>query len=163
MNIFKKSKGFSLIEIVVVIAIMGVLTVVIYSSFDASKAQSRDQKRVSDVSAIQLALEQYFYAHGTYPLQLNVLVPTYISSIPTDPTTSLDYGVNYFPITKMQNTDKCISYQLWTKFERSNGYVSSKKGFNSTALSAGSFECGSGHTKINALAPENSLVYDVTP
>ncbi len=165
MDVSKKSKGFSIIEMVVVIAIVGFLSTIIYSSFDSSKAQSRDQKRVSDVSAIQLALEQYFSAHGVYPLQLSDLVPTYISEMSKDPTTKADYSGNYFPMAKIlaPNSNSCVSYQLWTKFEKSNPYIDQKKGFNSISLPTGWFECGSGHSKINASASGNSLIYDVMP
>ena len=160
MKYTRKSVGFTLIEIVVVIAIMGVLTLIVYSSFDASKAQSRDQKRISDISAIQLALEQYFNKNGVYPVSLDILKPTYISDIPTDLIN------NYFPLTKSSDHDvkKCISYQLWTTFERSNQYLDSKKGFDSVdSLPNNYFECGSGHHQMNASLNENKLVYDVMP
>lgn len=165
-------KAFTLIEIVVVIGIMAVLSTIIYSSFSTSRAKSRDQKRVSDISTIQIALEQYFQKNGVYPIKLedkntpsNGLVPVYISSIPTDPTNN--YDNQYYPMTKSTGTNNCISYQLWTRFELSNEYLSSKKGFDSTAnpLPAGLWECGSGHdsAKINASDPSNNLVYDVMP
>jgi len=161
-----KNVGYTLVEMVVVIGIMGVLTAIIYSSFDASKVQSRDQKRVSDISAIQIALEQYFQKNGIYPETLNGLVSAkFMSSIPTDPITSLDYSGNYFPLTKKENSTNCISYQLWTRFEKNNGYLDTKKGFNSEAdsLPNGMYECGSGHSTINASTPANALVYDVMP
>jgi len=166
-TITKLINGFTLIEIVVVISIMAVLSVIIYSSFDASKAVSRDQERVSDISTIQLALEQYFNKYGVYPLTLRGLVPTYLLEIMKDPSNGIYYSDNYFPITKTQNTSNCISYQLWTKFERNNNYVLSKKGFNSGALPSNMYECvgdvigESGHNTVNAST--DPLVYDVMP
>ena len=136
--------------------------------------ESRDQKRISDISVIQIALEQFFQKKGVYPLQLTDLSPTYISEIPTDLTN--DYKKQYFPITKTPITpsgtsgsDYCISYQLWTRFERSNQYIDSKKGFDSTSLPSGLYECGTvgnhNNAKINAASkiPDNTLVYDVMP
>ena len=175
--------GFTLVEIVVVIGIMGLLSAIVYSSFDASRAQSRDQKRVSDISTIQLALEQYFQKYGLYPVDLSYLVSgnpdvstteriKYLSEIPTPPLSSdTIYQNNYFPITKMQGTNKCISYQLWTRFEKNNSYLDSKRGFDSDPISDSSnlYECieiGINHdsAKINALkTPDNDLVYDVMP
>ena len=180
MNVSRKSKGFTLVEIVVVIAIMGILTAIIYSSFDKSKANSRDQKRVSDISAIQLALELYFNKNGVYPMQLVSLVPTYLSAIPTPPNTSdSPYQNNYFPMAKVpgpDNSHSCVSYQLWTKFEISNAYLDSKKSFDSTLVadskgsksSGGFYECvspGNNHygAQINAGSAANNLVYDVMP
>lgn len=160
--------GFTLIEIVIVIGIMAVLTAIIYSSFDASKAQSRDQKRVSDISSIQIALEQYFQKNGVYPVQLPSLVPTYISEIPKDPSTNTNYNGNYFPMsrTATNNSDKCTSYQLWTRFERSNSFLGSKKGFNSSGvLPSGLYECGGSgtHSLAEINATTEALVYDVMP
>jgi len=166
MKVAKKYNGFTLIEIVVVIAIMGVLTVIIYSSFDASKAQSRDQKRVSDISAIQIALEQFFQKNGKYPLTLTELTTAgLISVIPIDTTNN--YNNNYFPITKMDGTDKCISYQLWARFERNNSYLDSKRGFNSySGLPSKMFECGVTkglHESAKINASNEPLIYDVMP
>lgn len=159
-------RGFSLIEVIVVIGIMGLLTALIYTSFDANKAKSRDQKRVSDISAIQISLELYFNQNGRYPLVLedklnpaNGLVPKYISSIPVPPQGSETY--EYLPLTRMQGSDICISYQLWTKFERGNSYLDSRKKFNSSVLNGPYYECGSGHNKIDA--GSNDLIYDVMP
>ncbi|MFH0755070.1 MAG: type II secretion system protein [bacterium] len=161
MKVFKKKYGYTLIEIVIVIAIMGVLSIIIYSSFDVSKAQSRDQKRVTDIKSLQIALEQYFRIYGIYPTSINTLVPNYISSIPTD--SNNNYENNYFPITKTSGSSNCISYQLWAKFEKNNSYLDSKKGFDSTlsTLPHIMYECGSGHNKINASS--TILIYDVMP
>ncbi len=169
ININKKSKGFTLVEVVVVIAIMGVLYGIIYSSFDVSRANSRDQQRVSDISAIQLALEQYFNKNGVYPSTLNTLtvksdlIPNaYIPQIPTPPSIG-ETAYQYFPMTKTIDSTNCVSYQLWTTFERSNAYLDAKKSFNSTAtlLPKGLVQCGINHPTINALDKE--LVYDVMP
>ncbi len=153
--------GFTVVEIIIVISIMAFLTAVIYSSFDASKAQSRDQKRISDISMLQLALEQSFNKNGIYPSQLDSLVPTYIPEIPTDPDN--DYNNQYFPLTKASASSDCISYQLWTLFERNNAYLDLKRGFDSTAspLPNSMYECGSGHSPKDASA--DALVFDVMP
>ena len=164
MKIIGKKNGFTLIEIVVVIAIMGILTAIVYSSFDASKAQSRDQQRVSDIGSIQLSLEQYFYKNGVYPTKLIELVPTYMSSLPTPPlSTDETYDKTYFPMTKTSGSSNCISYQLWTQFEQNSSYLDSKRGFNSTSLPSSLSECGNLHMKINASDQLNSKIYDVMP
>ena len=109
-----------------------------------------------------------FQKNGVYPLQLSNLVPTYISSIPTDPTNN--YNNNYFPITKTFGSIECISYQLWTRFEQNNTYLESKRGFNSLILPntpnsdpKSLYECGSGHDIAKTDASAGSLIYDVMP
>lgn len=159
----KLVSGFTLIEIVIVISIMGLFTVMMYSSFDSSKAKSRDQKRVSDISTIQLALEQYFNKNGVYPTNLSALVPGFISEIPKDPKGVMYSG--YFPITRTNGSVNCTSYQLWTEMEQVNQYLDTKKGFNSENLSGYTnyFECGNSHPRVDASNTANPLVYDVMP
>jgi prepilin-type N-terminal cleavage/methylation domain-containing protein len=180
MNFSNKTRGYSLIEIIVVIGIMASLTAIIYSSFDGSKANSRDQKRVSDISNIQLALEQYFNKHGVYPLKLSGLVTPpdlstgekpYIGSLPAIAKSGdVPYDVTYFPMTKQQGTPNCITYQLWTVFERNNVYLDSKKNFNSSDknnLPNNLYECvGSALDEKNrqGINPQSDqFIYDVMP
>ena len=182
VNIIKiKKTGFTLVEIVVVIGIMALLSSIIYSSFDGAKAQSRDQQRLADISTIQLGLELYFNQHGSYPqtligdgttpgLVINTEGVKYIAEIPTPPSKESEdnYKYNYVPLTKSSSGARCISYHLWTTFEKNNSNLESKKAFNSV-FSVGGFldlptklyECGSGHVTTNAST--SPLVYDVTP
>lgn len=165
MNIFKKSKGFTLIELLIVISIIVILTIITFSSFSQAQVQSRDRKRVADISSIQLTLEQYFNQHGQYPPTL-----TGLSGIPTPSTnpSGQAYQYNYLPLTQVpnQNPSVCTSYQLWTTLEASNQYLASKKGFDSTNLPSGNglYTCGTidPSIEINA-STQNSLVYDVMP
>jgi len=169
MNFAKKNTAFTLIEIVVVIAIMGFLTAIIYSSFDTSKAQSRDQKKISDMGLIQIGLEQFFQKNGYYPVDIldQTFAPKYLSSISTDLFLST---YHYIPLTKTFGSNTCISYQLWTKFELNNQYLNSKKGYDSVDLPTGAnnnskttfYQCGNNLVaKINA--DTDALVYDVMP
>jgi type II secretion system protein G len=60
-------KGFTLIEIMVVIAILGILIAMASASYVASLKKGRDLKRKSDVVQIGKALELYFTDNGRYP------------------------------------------------------------------------------------------------
>ena len=157
--------GFTLIEILVVVAIIASLSVIIYASFGGAKAGSRDQKRISDISSIQLALEQHFNKNSFYPLTLSNLVPTYMPEIPKDPSTEQIY--EYLPLVRTQGTNLCVSYHLWTKFEKNNSHLSSKRGFNSSSIDdnnpeGGFYRClGSSATGIDASS--DVLIYDVLP
>ncbi len=62
-----KKQGFSLIELLVVVAIMGLLAAMSIISLNTARARARDARRLSDVKQIQTALEMYFADINNYP------------------------------------------------------------------------------------------------
>jgi general secretion pathway protein G len=104
-SITKKQRGFTLIEILVVVAIIGVLTSILIVNYNQARENSRDKIRKSDLKALQLAVELYKSQKGSYPtmgcsrntwtgitasfgscpVYITGLVPDYIGVLPTDP------------------------------------------------------------------------------
>lgn len=88
-----KRRGFTLVELIVVVGIIALLTSVVLFSVSETRATARDGKRLSDIKQIQLALELYAEANGNYPSegsdlllsQVSGLTPTFIASLPEDP------------------------------------------------------------------------------
>lgn len=68
----KKSKinqnGFTMIELLIVIVIMGILSAIGLGTFNSSQLKARDSKRKTDIRAISDALEVYYNDFGSYPL-----------------------------------------------------------------------------------------------
>jgi type IV pilus assembly protein PilA len=60
--------GFTLMELLIVIAILGILVAVGVVSFGASQRKSRDIDRKNDLRQVSLALESYYNDFGHYPL-----------------------------------------------------------------------------------------------
>jgi prepilin-type N-terminal cleavage/methylation domain-containing protein len=62
-----KQRGLSLIELLVVISIIGLLSTILFASFDESRAQARDKARMASLKELQRAVEQYRAQSGRYP------------------------------------------------------------------------------------------------
>jgi len=56
----KTTSGFTIIEVLVVVAIIGVLTTVGFVSYGSIEAGARDSKRSSQITVISEALEKYY-------------------------------------------------------------------------------------------------------
>ncbi len=88
----KNRKGFTLAELLIVIALIGLLALLAYVSLNRGRVKARDAKRISDVKQMQTALELYFHNNNSYPPQQDLttfqpdnLAPTYVSTMPTPP------------------------------------------------------------------------------
>lgn len=64
-------RGFTLIETLVVMSIIGLILSIVLASLSASKQKARDDKRVSDIATMRLVLEQYYDLCNQYPPTIN--------------------------------------------------------------------------------------------
>jgi prepilin-type N-terminal cleavage/methylation domain-containing protein len=63
----KKALGFTLVELLVVISVIGILATIVFVGFSTIQASSRDQQRASKIAVIAEGLEKYYDANGEYP------------------------------------------------------------------------------------------------
>lgn len=101
----KLNAGFTLVELLVVISIIGLLSSIVLTSVNSARAKARDARRIADLKQIQTALEFYYDTNGQYPLgsqgsgvwsshapaygnndnYIVGLAPTYMPTLPRDP------------------------------------------------------------------------------
>jgi len=63
----KFSRGFTLLELLVVIAIVGLLASIVTSQFSEASKKSRDARRLHDMHQLEVALRTYYQIYGHYP------------------------------------------------------------------------------------------------
>lgn len=64
----RERRGFTIIELLVVVAIIGLLTALGFALFSEARAKSRDAKREKDVKSFQDALSIYATNTSIYPV-----------------------------------------------------------------------------------------------
>lgn len=62
-----QNTGFTIIEIIVVIAIIGILSSIAIASYFTVQVNARNNQRSSDTTIISSALEKYYQQNGQYP------------------------------------------------------------------------------------------------
>jgi general secretion pathway protein G len=83
-----KAAGFTLIEILLVVVIIGMLATIAAINVPKFLGQGREGKAKADVSSISTALHLYNMNEGKYPASLSALQEgndPYMQSIPKDP------------------------------------------------------------------------------
>lgn len=117
-------KGFTLIEILVVITLIGLIAAGISASYSQFLKQSRDARRKADVENVRAALEMYRSNNtaGYYPEALLTLVgPTvYIKETPKDPKCKTEYLYSC--------TSPCANYTLRATLESGGVYEANAYG-----------------------------------
>ncbi|OGZ06019.1 MAG: hypothetical protein A3C93_06370 [Candidatus Lloydbacteria bacterium RIFCSPHIGHO2_02_FULL_54_17] len=113
-------RGFTLVELIVVIAIISLLSAVVFASIGIARTKARDAQRVVNLNQIANAVAMYQndsggvppgedgveYVNGN-PEWIPGLVPKYISSVPSDPIDSADHKFHY---SRQGNDYEVISF-----------------------------------------------------
>ncbi len=95
------SCGFTLVELLVVVGIIGLLATILLANFNSARQRARDTQRLTDLKKIQTAIEVYKADNQQYPCfnagdcaglygwamtsGLPGFSPTYLQTIPQDP------------------------------------------------------------------------------
>ena len=117
----QRRRGFTLVELLVVISVIGILATLVTANYLSSQRSARDARRRSDINAFRSALELYANDFaGMYPLSLgdqpvdqrpcggaDPLVPTYMGICPNDPRLNIDPAQDNY-MYNSNSTDYCI-------------------------------------------------------
>ncbi len=103
----KKDSGFTLIEILIVIALLALLSTAFFGNFFTSLQRGRDSRRKQDLALMGKALELYYNDHNVYPTEdvsktghfvfgatFTDGLTNYMQQVPKDPR-QISSGINY--------------------------------------------------------------------
>ncbi len=126
----KQQKGLSLIEILLVVAILMLVMLAIFKVFNVDINRTKDAERKSDLRDIKLAFEDYYNDNQTYPPETFLadcdgpsLMP-YLKKVPCDPVTGEPYLYIPFP----GNGDNSQGYRVLSILQDTSDPIVAKLG-----------------------------------
>ena len=124
----RKESGFTIIELLIVIVVIGILAGLVLNVFTGIQEQGRDAERKTDLEAVEGQLEAYAAKNGYYPTVLNIADATWVAAnlqgldpdALLDPTSGTAYTYSATPSSPVcDNTagNECSSYVLSADLE----------------------------------------------
>lgn len=121
----KKTRGFTMIELLIVLTIIAFLSIAGAVAYNLQHQRALDARRKSDLAKLKVIFEDYYNDMGCYPsvvamshCGLSDLAP-YTPKVPCDPGTGLPYAytvdvacTRYGVLTTLQDTSDPIIAQL---------------------------------------------------
>ncbi len=154
-NIIKKQGGFTLLELLIVIVIIGILALLIIPNITSAPKKARDTQRKTDLKAVQKGLEEYFVSNNVYPTQATAVAadtaltalttgsPAIMKTVPKDPNDKGGGSDPHYYYLSAAGT----AYTLTACLENGSD--------TGTDVVAGGSPCASGVTKMFQLHENN--------
>ena len=135
--------GFTLVELMVAISIIGILSSIVYANFGEARKSSRDDIRKTGMKELQLAIEFYkaqndvypaagcgatvapasgsnlaaqYWANGECGQYITGLTPDYTPALPIDPNNEAGSGVGFMYASNGTNYKLMIKDTVEVKF-----------------------------------------------
>ena len=105
-----RKRGFTIIELLVALAIIGLLASIVVASFGSMRERGRDARRMKDIESLQSGLAVYHATNRTFPISVSTTTLTGADAVslaliaegsfpavpvdPQHPTRSYTYSTN---------------------------------------------------------------------
>lgn len=142
ISLKKNNKGFTIVELLIVLIVIGILILLVLTTYSGIQAKSRNVTRQNDIDAISTQLESFYSQNGYYPSLADMNSQSWLSANmkllnqntlidPSNPTDSkilagsptkdeYSYDVSSSNGTSCEKQDtNCAQYTLTAEYEGS--------------------------------------------
>lgn len=67
ISLKKRNQGFTIVELLIVIVVIGILALLVITTYSGIQAKARNSKRQTDIQSVQTQVEAFFSQNGYYP------------------------------------------------------------------------------------------------
>lgn len=113
-------KGFTIVELLIVIVVIGILAALVLNTFSGVQRRARDSQRQTDVNSVATQLEVFYNDNGGYPLGATITT-TNLKGLdagalqPPNSTANTIESVTAAPAPKPLNAGGQEVYGYWPK------------------------------------------------
>lgn len=80
MTLNRKQEGFTIVELLIVIVVIGILAALVITTFTGIQKKARDTERTTDIKALHGQIEAYYAQNGRYPILTDVQNNTWLGN-----------------------------------------------------------------------------------
>lgn len=147
ISLKQKSKGFTIVELLIVIVVIAILATLVIVTFTGIQQKARDSKRETDIDALDSHLEAFYADNGYYPTITDLTTSSWVASnmkgfdpsALTDPKGNIitgnapaagTYAYSYVTqgcttTSPSSSTNECTSFVLTAELEAGSTFVKS--------------------------------------
>jgi prepilin-type N-terminal cleavage/methylation domain-containing protein len=67
ISLKKRDQGFTIVELLIVIVVIGILALLVITTYSGIQQKARNSKRQTDIQSLQTQMEAYYSQNGHYP------------------------------------------------------------------------------------------------
>jgi prepilin-type N-terminal cleavage/methylation domain-containing protein len=136
ISLKKRNQGFTIVELLIVIVVIGILALLVITTYSGIQAKARNSKRASDVKSLQTHVEAFFSQSGYYPSRADMNTASWRTTNPCLVTNAAAKAYSYDVLnaagTSCEADDTtCAKYTLTATYE---GTVNGKTTATATNL-----------------------------
>ncbi len=80
ISLKKRNQGFTIVELLIVIVVIGILALLVITTYSGIQAKARNSQRQTDVQSLQTQIEAFYSQNGYYPARADMNSGTFLTA-----------------------------------------------------------------------------------